>query len=156
MGVGPSTKETSKHHFKDPLLDVIDENDDIDLCGIIVYGTSDNTIQKQQCSQRAAETAIAMRVDGVIATLDGWGNYDVDYENCINHLGKAKIPVVGLRFIGTAGKLVVENKYMNTMVDINKSSKGIETEILGENNKNYLDAKKALALLKLKMQKEET
>ncbi|MFV0424452.1 MAG: glycine/sarcosine/betaine reductase component B subunit [Bacilli bacterium] len=155
MGVGPSTKETSKHHFKDPLLDVVCESEDIDLCGIIIYGTSDNNLQKKRCSKKAAETAIAMRVDGVIATLDGWGNYDIDYENCINHLGKAKIPVVGLSFIGTAGKFVVDNKYMDTIVDINKSSTGVETEILGENNKDILDSKKALALLKLKMQKED-
>lgn len=155
MGVGPSTKETTKHHFSDPLLDVFDESSDIDLCGIIVYGTSDNVIRKKQCSQRAAQTAIAMRVDGVIATLDGWGNYDVDYENCIKHLGKVGIPVVGLSFIGTAGKFVVENKYMDTIVDINKSSNGIETEIIGENNKDYMDCKKALALLKLKMQQED-
>lgn len=154
MGVGPSTKETSKHHFKDPLLDVISESDDIDLCGIIVYGTSDNIEQKKHCSYRAAQTAIAMRVDGVIATLDGWGNYDVDYENCINHLGKAKIPVVGLSFIGTAGKFVVDNKYMDTIVDINKSQNGIETEVIGENNKNIMDCRKALAMLKLKMQRE--
>lgn len=155
MGVGPSTKETTKHHFKDPLLDVIYDSKDVDLCGIIVYGTSDNITQKRYCSYRAAQTAIAMRVDGVIATLDGWGNYDVDYENCINNLGKAGIPVVGLSFIGTAGKFVVENKYMDTIVDINKSSKGVETEIIGENNKDEVDAKKALALLKLKIQKEK-
>ncbi len=154
MGVGPSTKETTLHHFKDPLLDVFDESEDIDLCGIIVYGTSDNTIQKKHCSYRAAQTAIAMRVDGVVATIDGWGNYDVDYENCINNLGKAGIPVVCLSFVGTAGRFVVENKYMNTVVDINKSVAGVETEVIGENNKNYLDCKKAVALLKLKMNKE--
>lgn len=155
MGVGPSTKETTKHHFKDPLLELIAENEDIDLCGIIVYGTSDNTLQKKRCSKRAAEIAVSMRVDGVITTLDGWGNYDVDFENCINHLGKAQIPVVGLSFIGTAGKFVVENKYMDTIVDINKSKLGIETEKLGENNKELIDCKKALALLKLKMKREE-
>lgn len=40
---------------------------------------------------------------------------------------------------------------MDTIVDINKSEAGIETEVLGENNLTALDAKKALALLKLKM-----
>ena len=31
MGVGPSTKETTLHHFRDPLLDVVSNDEDIDL-----------------------------------------------------------------------------------------------------------------------------
>jgi len=30
MGIGPSTKETSMHLFKDPLLDVLSKDPDID------------------------------------------------------------------------------------------------------------------------------
>ncbi|MWT56440.1 proline reductase, partial [Escherichia coli] len=33
------------------------------------------------------------------------------------------------------------------------SKEGIETEVVGENNTNEIDAKKALAFLKLKMRK---
>ncbi|EPZ53804.1 hypothetical protein H477_4643 [[Clostridium] sordellii ATCC 9714] len=43
---------------------------------------------------------------------------------------------------------------MDTIVDFNKSDKGIETEVVGENTVNELDAKKSLALLKLKMRKK--
>ncbi|MFV0441217.1 MAG: glycine/sarcosine/betaine reductase component B subunit [Lachnospirales bacterium] len=154
MGVGPSTKETTKHHFIDPLVDVLSSQEDIDLCGIVVYGTSDNIEDKHRNSYRAAQTAIACRPDGVIITLDGWGNYDVDLENCIKTLGKAGIPTVGLSFIGTSGKFVVSNKYMDTFVDINKSEQGVETEIIGENNKDYYDSLKAVAMLKIKMNKE--
>ena len=42
---------------------------------------------------------------------------------------------------------------MNTIVDINKSAEGIETEVVGENTTDELDARKAVALLKLKMRK---
>jgi D-proline reductase (dithiol) PrdE len=153
MGIGPSTKETTKHHFYDPLVDLLQEDSDLDLCGIIVYGTSDVNYEKMRCSYRASQLAIAMRVDGAIITLDGWGNSHVDFENCINHLGKAGIPVVGLSFIGNAGKFVVQNKYMDTIVDFNKSELGVETEIIGENNKDELDVRKAIAFLKLKMRK---
>lgn len=29
MGIGPSTKETSLHHFRDPLLEVVSEDTDL-------------------------------------------------------------------------------------------------------------------------------
>lgn len=155
MGVGPSTKETTKYHFKDPLVDLLQNDQDIDFSGIIIYGSADSNIEKQVVSYRAAQTAIAMRPDGVIITLDGWGNCHIDYENCIRHLGKVGIPIVGLSFIGTAGKFVVQNKYMDTIVDINKSEDGVETEVIGENMRDHLDSYKAVAMLKLKMRKEK-
>ena len=40
---------------------------------------------------------------------------------------------------------------MDTIVDFNKSKEGIETQVVGENTATYIDAKQALALLKLKM-----
>ena len=42
MGIGPSTKETSLHHFRDPLLDVVSSDEDLDLMGIIIVGTPDD------------------------------------------------------------------------------------------------------------------
>lgn len=59
-----------------------------------------------------------------------------------------------MSFVGTQGQFVVTNKYMDTIVDINKSEEGIETNVVGENNLSKLDAKKALSLLKLKMRKK--
>ena len=40
-------------------------------------------------------------------------------------------------------------------MDINKSADGTETNVVGENNMVELDCKKATALLKLKMRKNE-
>lgn len=154
MGVGPSTKETTLHHFRDPLLSVVSKDDDIDLLGIIIVGTPQDNEDKNFVGTRAAAWAEAMRVDGIIISVDGWGNSHVDYANTIEEIGKRNIPVVGLSFVGTQAQFVVKNKYMDTIVDFNKSAEGIETEVVGENNLIELDARKAVALLKLKMRKK--
>lgn len=38
MGIGPSTKETTLHHFRDPLLDVVSNDEEVDLAGIVIGG----------------------------------------------------------------------------------------------------------------------
>lgn len=151
MGVGPSTKETTLHHFRDPLLSVVSNDTDIDLLGVLIVGSPQINMEKYYVGRRAAAWAEAMRADGVIISVDGWGNSHVDFANTIEEIGKRNIPLVGLSFIGTQAKFVVTNRYMDTIVDINKSEEGIETEVVGENNARYLDCKKALALLKLKI-----
>ncbi|WP_461205426.1 glycine/sarcosine/betaine reductase component B subunit [Clostridium sp. DL1XJH146] len=155
MGIGPSTKETTLHHFRDPLLDVVSNDTDVDLLGVVVVGTPQGNREKYYVGKRAAVLAESMRADGVILSADGWGNSHVDFANTIEEVGKREIPLVGVTFVGTQAKFVVTNKYMDTIVDINKSEKGIETEVVGENNMNELDAKKALAFLKLKMRKKK-
>jgi len=153
MGIGPSTKETSLHYFRDPLLDVVSKDTDLDLLGIMVVGTPQDNVEKYFVGERAAVWAEAMRADGVIFSCDGWGNSHVDYANTFEQLGNRNIPTVGVTFQGTQARFVVTNKYMDTIVDINKSEAGIETEVVGENNLVESDARKAVALLKLKMRK---
>ena len=155
MGIGPSTKETTLHHFRDPILDIVSKDEEIDLMGIIIVGTPQDNEDKNFVGTRVAAWVEAMRADGVIISLDGWGNSHVDYANTIEEIGKRNIPQVGISFIGTQAAFVVKNKYMDTIVDINKSEKGIETEVVGENNLTSLDARKALAILKLKMRQNE-
>ncbi len=153
MGVGPSTKETTLHHFRDPLIDVVANDEDVDLLGIIIVGTPQANEDKIFVGQRVAAWVEAMRADGAIISVDGWGNSHVDFANTIEEIGKRNIPVVGLSFIGTQAKFVVTNKYMDTIVDFNKSKERIETEVVGENNVSTLERKKALPFLKLKMKK---
>ena len=155
MGIGPSTKETSLHHFRDPLLDVVYNDDDVDLVGVIIVGTPDDNDDKMLVGTRAAVWAECMRADGAIVSSDGWGNSDVDYANTLEQLGTRGIAVTGLNFSGTAGQFVVVNDYLDGVVDINKSVEGVEMNVVGENNMTELDCKKALALLKLKMRKLE-
>lgn len=155
MGIGPSTKETTLHHFRDPLADVLASDTDIDFLGIILVGTPQDNKLKFAVGQRAAQWAEAMRADGVILSSDGWGNSHVDYANTMEELGKRNIPTVGVTFNGVQGAFVVKNKYMDTIVDMNKSEEGIETEVVGENTTNHRDAQIAVAALKLKIRRAQ-
>ena len=116
-------------------------------------GTPDGNADKMLVGTRAAVWAEAMRADGVIISSDGWGNSDVDYVNTVDQLAKRGIAVAGLDFCGTAGQFVVESDNLDAIVDINKNPSGTETCVLGENSVNALDARKATAMLKLKMRK---
>ncbi|MDD6920107.1 MAG: glycine/sarcosine/betaine reductase component B subunit [Eubacteriales bacterium] len=151
MGIGPSTKETTLHHFRDPLVDIVSADQDIDLMGVMIVGTPDANEDKMLVGTRAAVWAECMRADGVILSSDGWGNSDVDYVNTCEQIGTRGIALTGLNFSGTAAQFVVVNDYLDGIVDINKSAEGVETDVVGENNMVELDCKKALALLKLKM-----
>ena len=155
MGIGPSTKETTLHHFRDPLLNVVSNDKDVDLLGIIVAGTPQENQDKVFVAQRIAAWVEAMRADGAIVSIDGWGNSNIDFATAIEEIGKRDIPVVGMSFVGTQAQFVVTNEYMDTIVDFNKSKEGIETEVVGENNVIELDAKKALAFLKLKIKNKK-
>ncbi|MDY6045140.1 MAG: glycine/sarcosine/betaine reductase component B subunit [Peptoniphilus sp.] len=156
MGIGPSTKETSLHHFRDPIVELLGEDNDIDFQGVVIVGTPQDNKDKYFVGTRAASWIEGMRADGVILSADGWGNSHVDFANTWEELGKRGIPTVGVTFQGTQASFVVKNKYMDTLVDINKSEKGIETEVVGENNVSLTDARKAIALLKLKIRKERS
>ena len=154
MGIGPSTKETSLHHFRDPIVELLGEDTDIDFQGVVLVGTPQDNSDKYFVGTRAASWIEGMRTDGVILSADGWGNSHVDFANTWEELGKRGIPAVGVTFQGKQASFVVKNKYMTTLVDINKSEQGIETEVVGENNVDLMDARKAIALLKLKVRKE--
>ena len=93
MGIGPSTKETTLHHFRDPLLEVVSEDTDLDLLGILLVGTPDGNEEKMFVGTRAAVMAECMRADGVIISCDGWGNSHVDYTNTVEQIGEDLIKI---------------------------------------------------------------
>lgn len=155
MGIGPSTKETSKHYFEDPLVSVFANDPDIDFCGIVIVGTPQDNRMKHLVGQRTAAWLDGMGVDGAVISADGWGNSDVDYANTMEQIGQKGISIVGLKFMGTQANFVVENAYTNQVLDINKSKEGIETEVVGENAITRIDAIKALAAIKLVMRREK-
>lgn len=155
MGIGPSTKETSKHYFEDPLVNVFANDPDIDFCGILIVGTPQDNRMKHLVGQRTAAWLDGMGCDGAVISADGWGNSDVDYANTMEQIGQKGISIVGLKFMGTQANFVVENAYTNQVLDINKSKEGIETEIVGENAITRIDAIKALAAIKLVMRREK-
>ena len=155
MGIGPSTKETTLHHFRDPLVDELCDDTDIDFAGVIVAGIPQDNVNKYFTGDRIGAWAEAMRVKGAIVSEDSWGNSNVDFAHAIEEIGKRDIAVVGISFVGVQGAFVVTNQYMNNIVDINKSAEGVETNVVGENNLVRSDSKKAKAILKLKMRSVE-
>ncbi|MBO4213366.1 MAG: proline reductase [Lachnospiraceae bacterium] len=156
MGVGPSTKETTLHHFRDPLCAILSDDTDIDFSGVIIAGIPQDNVNKEFTGRRVGALIEGMRANGAIVSADSWGNTNIDFASAIESIGERNIPVVGVSFVGTQGQFVVTNKYMDTIVDINKSEEGIETTVLGENSLTLTDARKALALLKLKMRNQNS
>ena len=154
MGVGPSTKETTLHHYHDPLVKVFGDDPDIDFQGVVIVGTPQDTKLKEEVGYRVAKFLKAMRTNGAVISADGWGNSDVDFMNTIESIGDEGISIIGLKFIGTQATFVVSNEYTPYVLDINKSEKGIETTVVGENNLDERDAHKALGYLKLKMRSD--
>ena len=156
MGIGPSTKETTKHYFEDPLVNVFAEDPDIHFVGVIVVGTPQDNRMKHLVGQRVAAWLSGMKCDGAVVSADGWGNSDVDFVNTLEQIGRRGISVVGLKFIGKQANFVVQNEYTKRVLDINKSVDGRETEIIGENAVAHVDAIKALAAIKLVIRKHAT
>jgi D-proline reductase (dithiol)-stabilizing protein PrdD len=153
MGMGPSTKETTLHHFRDPLVEALCADQDIDFMGIVLQGTPEVCDDKQFVARRSGVLMETMRADGVIVSIDSWGNSHVDFTAVLEALGERGIPAVGLSFVGTEAAFVVTNPYMDVIIDYNKTDSGIETLVMGENTAVELDARKALAILKNRMRK---
>ena len=153
MGLGPSIKMTTLHHYNCPVTKLLSEDSDIEFLGIIVDGVSEVCDDKIYSAIRTGFMAEGMRADGAIVAIDGWGNHHVDFVNVIEQLGIKNIPAVGLSYIGLQGRLVCSNMYVDTVVDFNKCESGYESCVVGQNNLTDYDAMKAIALLKNKMRK---
>lgn len=153
--IGPASKETSRHYFREPLVLEAMLDEEIDLAAIIFVGSPQANSEKFYVSKLLGMTVEAMDVDGAIVTTEGFGNNHVDFASHIEEIGKRGIPVVGMTFAAVQGQLVVGNKYMDAMVDLNKSNQGIENEILENNCLCEEDAIRALYMLKAKMAGEE-
>ncbi len=72
----------------------------------------------------------SMNLDGVIITTEGFGNNHIDFASHIEQIGMRGIPVIGFSFCAVQGALVVGNKYMQYMVDNNKSDLVSKTKYL--------------------------
>lgn len=70
MGIGPSTKETTLHHFRDPLLDVVSNDEEVDLLGVVIAGIPQDNSNKLFTGQRVGAWLEAMRADGAIVSED--------------------------------------------------------------------------------------
>lgn len=146
--VGPSTKETSRHYFRDPLITSALKDEDIDLCGVAFVGSPAIDKQKQMVAERLGMLAASMDVNGVIVATEGYGNNHIDFAAHLEAIGKRGIPAVGATFCGNFGPLITGNKYTVNLVDCTKADIGLENQILADNTMIEEDAKVALSMLK--------
>ena len=153
MGLGPSIKMTSLHHYDCPVTKRLIADPDVDFIGIIENGVSENYDAKVATAVKTGNMADKLELDGAIVAIDGWGNHHIDFVSVIEQLGIHDIPSVGLSYIGRQGRLVATNEYVETVVDFNKESSGYESCVVGQNNLTDMDAYKAIAILKNKVRK---
>ena len=153
MGIGPSSKETTLHHYRDPLFEVLRKDKNINFLGLLFQGTPEDIKNKNFVAYRTVETSKALGIDGAIVSIDSWGNSHVDFTSVLENFGKEKIPTIGFSFLGNQASFVVTNPYMGIVLDMNKNDLGIETTVVGENTATIDDARKGVTLLKNKILK---
>ena len=153
--IGPASKEMSRHYWREPLVLEALHDEEVDLCGVVFVGSPQINAEKYYVSRRVGHTVEMMDVDGAFVTTEGFGNNHIDFASHIEQIGMRGIPVVGLSVCAVQGALVVGNKYMQYMVDNNKSESGIENEVLGCNTLCQEEGIRALAMLKAAMAGEE-
>ncbi|MET1247193.1 D-proline reductase (dithiol) proprotein PrdA [Sporolactobacillus sp. STCC-11] len=149
--IGPATKEVTRHYFREPLVNLMAEDDEINLAGVVFIGSPQVNDEKSYVSARLGALAEALDVEGAIVTTEGFGNNHIDFAENIEQIGRRGIKVVGVSFCAYQGQLVVGNKYMDAMVELNKDPEGFENEILADSTICPTDAERALIMLKTKM-----
>lgn len=146
--IGPASKETSRHYWREPLVKQLLAEEELDFAGVLLVGSPQANTDKFYVSKRVGMTVEAMDADGAIVTTEGFGNNHVDFASHIEQIGKRGIKVVGVSYCSQQGALVVGNEYMSAMCDSNKSMQGIENEILANNTLCPEDAIRQIAMLK--------
>ncbi|MCL2520446.1 MAG: D-proline reductase (dithiol) proprotein PrdA [Spirochaetaceae bacterium] len=149
--IGPASKEMTRHYFRDPIVNLMADDEELNLVGVVFIGSPQVNDEKTFVSKRLGAMADAMNIDGAIVMTEGFGNNHVDFASHIEELGKRGIKTVGATFAAYQGQLVVGNDYMDAMVEMNKDAGGIESERLGENTMILTDAQRAVAMLKNKL-----
>ncbi len=145
--IGPASKENTRHYFREPLVKMAIESDEIDLLGVAIVGSPQANTEKDYVSKRLGMLAETMDLDGAIITTEGFGNNHIDFASHHAEIGMRGAKVVGVTYSAVQGALVVGNEYMYALVDNNKSDQGIENEILSNNTLCAEDATRALAML---------
>jgi D-proline reductase (dithiol) PrdA len=149
--IGPATKETTRHYFREPLVHILATDDEIDLVGVIFVGSPQVNDEKMYVSERLGAWIEAMDLDGAIVTTEGFGNNHIDFACHIAAIGSRGVPVVGVTFSAYQGQLVTGNEYMDAMIELNKDADGFENEVLACSSICPEDAARARLMLKTRM-----
>ncbi|KEI94518.1 proline reductase [Clostridium botulinum A2B7 92] len=149
--IGPASKEDTRHYFREPILEALASDEELDIVGVAFIGSPQVNDEKAFVSKRLGAMTDTMKLDGAIVTTEGFGNNHIDFSYNIEEIGKRGINVVGVTYAAYQGQLVVGNKYMDAMIEVNKDKGGFESELLGENTITADDAKRAVLMLKNKI-----
>lgn len=149
--IGPASKEDTRHYFREPVLEALAADEELDLVGVVFIGSPQVNDEKAFVAKRLGALADTMKLDGAIVTTEGFGNNHIDFSYNIEEIGKRGINVVGMTYAAYQGQLVIGNKYMDAMVEVNKDKGGFESELLGDNTITANDARRAVSMLKNKI-----
>lgn len=149
--IGPATKEMTRHYIREPLVEGLAADDELDLVGVIFIGSPQVNDEKLWVSERLGSMLESLDLDGVIITTEGFGNNHIDFIQHIGQAGKRGIPVVGVSFCAYQGQLVVGNEYATAMVEENMDKGGFENDIAGCSCVTQEVAARAIQMLKNRM-----
>lgn len=149
--IGPATKEMTRHYIREPLVEGLAADEELDLIGVVCIGSPQVNDEKLWVSERLGSMLEALDLDGCIITTEGFGNNHIDFIQHIGQAGKRGIPVVGVSFCAYQGQLVVGNEYATAMVEENMDKGGFENDIAGCSCVTKEVAARAIQMLKNKM-----
>lgn len=149
--IGPATKEMTRHYIREPLVEGLAMDEELDLIGVVCIGSPQVNDEKLWVSERLGSLLEGLDIDGCIITTEGFGNNHIDFIQHIGQAGKRGIPVVGVSFCAYQGQLVVGNEYATAMVEENMDMGGFENNVAGCSCVTKEVAVRAIQMLKNKM-----
>jgi len=149
--IGPATKEMTRHYIREPLVEGLAADGELDLIGVVFIGSPQVNDEKLWISERLGSMFETMDLDGVIITTEGFGNNHIDFIEHIGQAGKRGIPVVGVSYCAYQGQLVVGNEYATAMVEENMDMGGFENDMAGCSCVTPEVAVRSIQMLKNKM-----
>ena len=149
--IGPATKEMTRHYIREPLVEGLAADIELDLVGVIFVGSPQVNDEKLWVSERLGSMLESLDIDGCIITTEGFGNNHIDFVQHIGQAGKRGIPVVGVSFCAYQGQLVVGNQYADAMIEDNMDMGGFENNVAGCSCVTKEVAARAIQMLKNKM-----
>ena len=149
--IGPATKEMTRHYIREPLVEGLAADTELDLIGVIFIGSPQVNDEKLWVSERLGSLLESLDCDGCIITTEGFGNNHIDFIQHIGQAGKRGIPVVGVSFCAYQGQLVVGNEYATAMVEENMDKGGFENNVAGCSCVTKEVATRAIQMLKNQM-----
>lgn len=149
--IGPATKEMTRHYIREPLVEGLAADDELDLIGVVFVGSPQVNDEKLWVSERLGSLLESLDIDGCIITTEGFGNNHIDFIQHIGQAGKRGIPVVGVSFCAYQGQLVVGNPYATAMVEENMDKGGFENNVAGCSCVTKEVAARAIQMLKNRM-----